>query len=140
MRKTHLLALGILALGFLTLVGCAGRRPAAVLLDTAGWEKLGERTVRLNLDQDTIAVTSSEGRFKRIMVIVRDGSLEMFDIKVVFGNGNDWSPNTRLVFDQNSRSRVIDLPGGDRIIRRVNFRYKSLGAVSGRATVELWAK
>ncbi len=139
MRKTHILALGFLVLGLLVFSACAGR-PAAALLDTAGWEKLGERAVRFAVDQDAIQVTSSEGRFKRLMVIVRDSALEMFDIKVVFGNGNDWSADTRLVFDQNSRSRVIDLPGGDRVIRRVSFRYKSLGVVSGRATVELWGK
>jgi hypothetical protein len=37
-------------------------------------------------------------------------------------------------------SRVIDVPGADRFIRRVDFFYRSLGAAGGRATVELWGK
>ena len=36
--------------------------------------------------------------------------------------------------------RVIDVPGADRFIRRVDFFYRSLGAAGGRATVELWGK
>jgi len=38
-------------------------------------------------------------------------ALEMYDVEVVFGNGDTFSPATRLIFAENSRSRVIDLPG-----------------------------
>lgn len=38
-----------------------------------------------------------------------------------------------------SRSRVIDLPGGARFLRRVDFRYGNLVA-GAQAKVELWAR
>jgi len=56
-------------------------------------------------------------------------------------NRQDWSPATRLIFGQDTPSRIIDVPGADRVIRRVDFYYRSLGvAGGGRAIVELWGK
>jgi hypothetical protein len=43
------------------------------------------------------------------------------------------------VFGQGSWSRDIDLPGGDRAIRKVEFRYGNLPG-GGKAQLELWAR
>jgi hypothetical protein len=140
MRKTHLLVLGLTAGCFLSLVGCTYQVPSPALIDTAGWERLGERVVRFTADHDLI-LAGRQGRFNRLMIVVREGALEMFDMKVTFGNGQDWSPATRLIFGEDTRSRIIDVPGADRAIRRVDFYYRSLGVASGgRAILELWGK
>jgi hypothetical protein len=49
------------------------------------------------------------------------------------------APDTRLVFGEDSWSRIIDLPGAHRVIRKVEFKYKNLPG-GGRAQIELWAK
>jgi hypothetical protein len=140
MRKTSLFVLGLTAVCLLGLVGCTYQAPSPALIDTAGWEKLGERVVRFTADHDVI-LAGRQGRFTRLMIVVREGALEMFDVKVTFGNGQDWSPATRLMFAEDSRSRIIDVPGADRVIRRVDFYYRSQGVASGgRAVVELWGK
>lgn len=61
----------------------------------------------------------------------------MFDIVVVFGDGSVFSPPSRMVFGPGTTTRVIDLPGGARVIRRVEFRYGNLPG-GGRAQIELW--
>jgi hypothetical protein len=101
------------------------------------WDKLGERWVNGAVDRDVIHVGRREGRFSRLQIVVEHSALEMFDMLVVFGDGSTYSPPTRLIFEQSARSRVIDLPGGARVIRRVEFRYGNLPG-SGRAQVELW--
>jgi hypothetical protein len=101
------------------------------------WDKLGERWVQGGADRDVIQVGMKEGRYKRIKVVVEHSAVELFDITVVFGNGEVYSPPTRLVFGQGATSREIDLPGASRHIRRVEFRYGNL-AGGGRAQVELW--
>ncbi len=106
---------------------------------TAGWKKLGERPVNGRLDRDVIQVGADDGAFTSIQIKVENSALEMFDVKVVFGNGESFSPNTRLVFGRDSVSRVIDLPGAARVIRRVEFRYGNLPG-GGNARVELWGK
>lgn len=107
--------------------------------DRTGWEKLGERVVHGKGDRDRIMVTAREGTFRRIMLSVEHSALELFDVEVTFGDGDTFSPGTRLVFGKNSRSRVIDLPGAARVIRKVEFRYGNLPG-GGRAQVELWAR
>jgi hypothetical protein len=102
------------------------------------WQNLGERRVDGSHDHDTIVVGGGEGPFSAIQVRVKRSALVMHDIKVTFGNGEVFSPNVRLVFDENTRSRIIDLPGARRNIKRVDFRYTDLPH-GGDAAVQLWA-
>ncbi len=101
------------------------------------WEKLGERHVDAKADKDVIHVGRDDGAFTAIQIQVDGSALAMFEIKVVFGNGETFEPNTRVVFSKDSRSRVIDLPGNKRVIKRVEFKYRDLPG-GGKAKVELW--
>ncbi|MCC6575552.1 MAG: hypothetical protein IT462_17370 [Planctomycetes bacterium] len=104
-----------------------------------GWDHLGARRADFGNDKDTIKVTASEGKFTAIKLEVEDGDLELFNIKVTFGDGETFKPNTRYNFDENSRSRDIDLPGGARVIKEVEFHYKSK-LRTGKATLNLYGK
>lgn len=108
--------------------------------DLGGWTRLGARAVSFRAEKDVIDARG-EGAFRRILFRVEDGDLELFDVTVIFANGQRFSPKTRLVFNPGSRSRVIDLPGAARGIRRVEFTYQSIaGGREGRATVTLYGK
>ena len=104
-----------------------------------GFAFLGDRVVQGGADHDAIGVGRADGRWHQIMIVVEDAPIEMFDVVVTFGDGQRFSPPTRLTFGADSRSRVIDLPGGARFIRRVDFRYGNLVA-GAQAKVELWAR
>jgi len=110
-------------------------------LPSAEWELLGTRRVSFTLDHDAIIVGAREGGFTAIKIEVAGGNLEMYNIKVTFGNGQTFSPETRVEFHQGSWSRTIDLPGPVRILRRVDFWYRSrLRPVRGAATVRLFGR
>lgn len=147
--KHGLTIASLAALLTLAIAGCGGtayadrerrddRRDRRVEALT-GWTKLGERWVDGKVDRDAIHVGAREGRFRRVTLKVEHSALELFDVKFVFGDGSEFSPPTRLVFDKDTRTRVVDLPGGARLIRRVEFRYANLPG-GGRAQVELWAQ
>lgn len=104
-----------------------------------GWDKLGERIVNGGADRDVIPVGRADGKFSKINLVVEHSALEVFDVVIRFGDGTEHSPNVRHVFGENTRSRVIDLPGGNRVIRAVEFKYGNLPA-GGRAQIELWAQ
>ena len=103
---------------------------------SSAWDKLGERWVDGRVDRDVVPVVRRE-RYQRIMLVVEHSAVELFDVVIVFGNGEVFSPGTRLIFGQGSTSREIDLPGGARHIDRVEFRYGNLPG-GGRAQVEVW--
>src|SRR6266581_3212335 len=66
---------------------------ALVLLTipTADWELLGTRRVSFTLDHDAIIVGPREGGFIAIKIEVVGGNLEMYNVKVTFGNGQTFS-------------------------------------------------
>jgi hypothetical protein len=104
----------------------------------SNWDKLGERWVEGRVDRDTIKVGKKDGAFVAFALVVEHSAVEVFDVVVTFGDGSTWSPNTRLVFGAGTTSRVIDLPGDARFIKKVEFRYGNLPG-GGKAQVELWA-
>jgi hypothetical protein len=104
-----------------------------------GFSYLGERFVNGGADHDVIHVGRADGRFTAIMLVVENAPVEIFDTIVTFGDNERWEPKTRLVFGPDSTSRKIDLPGGARVIRQVDFHYGNL-AGGGQAKVELWGR
>lgn len=102
------------------------------------WVKLGSREVSLGFDHDAISCTG-EGAFTTIKIEVQGGDIEMYNIKMIFGDSQTFSPETRIQFDEGSWSRSIDLPGVTRSIRTVEFWYRSRHA-DGRATITLFGK
>jgi hypothetical protein len=55
------------------------------------------------------------------------------------GNGERERLDTRLIFDAGSRSRLLDLQGGQRRIRSIQFTYRTLGDwQDGRARIMVY--
>ena len=112
---------------------------ALLTLPSAKWELLGSRRVSFALDHDAILVGARAGGFTALKIEVAGGNLEMYNMKVTFGNGQNYFPETRIQFHQGSWSRTIDLPGPVRIVRRVDFWYRSR-LRRGVATVRLFGR
>jgi len=104
------------------------------------WEHLGQRSVDFRGDHDQIDVGRSEGRFKQIEIRVKDAPIEISDMVVTFGNNETFSPKLRHKFAEGSGSRIIDLPGERRIIKRIDFKYKSINRREGKGMVEVYAR
>ncbi len=82
------------------------------------WEKLESRSVDYKLDRDVIHVGAKEGRFSKLKLAVTGGALNMHKMKVNYQNGQSEDINLRYEFDKKSSTRVIDLNGNKRIIKR----------------------
>ena len=132
MRITTLLSVLVTTL-FIT-AGAAHAAP----WDSKGWVKLGEREVNGKFDHDVIAVGRYEGKFSKLTLVVEKSEIELLQFEVEFGNGDKWDPKVSHYFRENTRTRVIDLPGDDRVIKKINLKYKNLPG-GGRAKVEVWA-
>lgn len=107
--------------------------------DSRGWTLLGEQTVDGHNDRDKIKVGRDEGRFTRLTLLVLDSDLELTELEIKFGKGPSFRPSITHYFRENSRTRVIDLPGDQRFIKWVELRYRNLPG-GGRARVQIWAQ
>jgi hypothetical protein len=120
--------------------GCVGAaRPAESHAIRNGYTYLGERWVDGGLDHDAIGVGHGDGRWNSILIVIENAPIEMYDMIVTFGDGGKFDPKTRLKFGPDTTSRMIDLPGRNRVIRRVDFHYGNIPG-NGKAKVELWAR
>ncbi len=106
--------------------------------ETAGWAKLGDRTVDGWRDRDRLVVSSPKA-FSELTFAVSGSDVAVTQIVVTFGNGQKLTLDDRLVFAEGTRTRPIDLPGKLRKIRSIEFAYANLPG-GGRATVEVWGR
>lgn len=136
-----------LSLAAVAVVGCVGPsddrrardRDRPVRDRDEGWELLGRRDVGGGrTDRDTIEVGRSEGRFSKLRIVVQGAPVEVYDMRVTFGDGSVFDPPLRHTFQEGSASRVIDLPGDRRAIRRIDFVYRNADRREGRATVSVF--
>lgn len=104
------------------------------------WELLGSRQVRYGLDRDEILVTGNEGRFEAIQIRVKRSAINMHKCVVHFGDGTEQEVELKNNFRAGDESRIINLEGNNRIIRKVVFWYDTKNNRKNTAVVELWGK
>ena len=139
MRKLLLLAAAAIAVAaFLALSACVTVAPGGPRAPKES-VVLGERTVNFKADHDVIGVGGYEGIFRSLYFVVEKNSIEIFNIVVTYGNGEKQRLETRLVFNEGSRSRTIAFDGGKRRIKTIAFTYKTVGKwEDGRARVVVY--
>ncbi len=121
------------------LIVCLG---AAVALEAQAprWKLLGTRKVTFRTERDVINVGADEGIFTKIKLTVKQSGVKFQDLKVYFANGDVFDVKIRKVIPIGGETRVIDLPGKNRIIKKVVFWYSSTTANARRATIRLYGR
>ena len=132
LRKS--LFLGLFCALTLALVSDAAAGPRK----RGGWELLGTRTVTDKTDHDSVAA-AGQGTFRSLKITVQGRAVQFRDVKIHFANGDVQDVALRTVIPAGGESRVIDIEGHDRVVRRVELWYdaQSLGK---RATVKVYGK
>ncbi len=115
------------------LLGCAQRRGRA----GADWVALGQAQVNDRLDHDIVPVGSNRGDFRRIKLMVSGASVDFYRVVVHFRNGRDQPVALQSRIAAGGQSRSIDLEGGDRVIRSVEFGYDANTIRGRRAQVRV---
>lgn len=112
-----------------------------------GWVLLGSQSAGFGIDRnDIITVGRNEGGFKRFEVRVRDEAITLFDVRVVYGNGElDVIQANRARVEARSKWGPVDLKGGTRVIQEIRPTYRTRifqqgGIARGRAVVEFWGQ
>ncbi len=111
--------------------------PPPAAWDSRGWVQLGERTVDGRVDHDRMDVGRYEGKFSKLTLVVTDSDLELIDFKIVFADNTTYDPKVSQFFREGQRTRVLDLPPSENVIRNIDFKYRNLPG-GGRAKVQVW--
>lgn len=89
--------------------------------DILRWEKLGTRIVNYNLDRDEIPVSLKEGTFNGVKLIVKRSPINLHRFVIHFSNGTTQEVLVRKKIAKGGETRVIDLKGGNRGIKKWPF-------------------
>lgn len=103
------------------------------------WNLLGERRVSFAVDRDVIHVTGNDN-YSQVKLKIKDGPVHILDMDVHFENGDKMDVAIKQRIGKDGESRVIDLPGGSRKIKKIEFWYERKGIIKGRARVQVWGK
>src|SRR5688572_21216954 len=93
-------------------------------LNAQVWENLGSAKVNGAADYDEIIVTALEGDFTAIKLFVENEGIHFDRVVVHFGNGGKEEMIIREIIPAGGETRVMDLRGRERVIRKVSFFYK----------------
>lgn len=103
-----------------------------------GWHKIGETTASFKADRDAVIVLGADN-FKSILIKVTDAPIHFNDLEVYYDNDTKQDVQVRSDFKQGQESRIIDLTGGSRSVKKVVFTYKTVPNWKGdKAHVELY--
>lgn len=135
MRMTKIFT-AILAVSLLTVFSSFKFVP----VNQAEWRFIGDKNVRFGLDHDVIHLGNVSDDFRQIKLRVTEGPLKILDMKVYFDNDEVQDIALRSRIRQGGESRVIDLVGGSRHLKKIEFWYETRGFVKGRSSVAVWGR
>ena len=129
-------------LAILAMIGsmsfATAQTPAVVLSDKAGWHKIGERTVDFKKDRDEVMVVGAD-RFSALQFKVREAGINLASIEVYYESGEKQDLALQTKLKAGDDSRVIDLNGGERNLKKVVFVYSTLSNMKDeKGHVEIW--
>ncbi|GAA4821637.1 hypothetical protein GCM10023331_02470 [Algivirga pacifica] len=107
-----------------------------------GWEKIATKTVNFKSETDEVKPSKGEADVSKIKIKCVQGTVKIKEIKVEMDDGKKSEPAVIGVLTDGQSSRTIDLPGKDNKLKKVRFKYDTVGmiGVTKRAKVEIWGK
>jgi hypothetical protein len=129
----------ILILAVAGVYGTASAQKAAVVLsDKTGWHKIGETTVDFQKERDEISVMGAD-RFASIKFVVDKEPINLISLEVYYESGDKQDVKVNMPIKSPGESRVIDLNGGERTLKKIVFVYKTVpNSKDKKAHVEIW--
>jgi len=123
----------ISALAFI-MTCCSFFSPAKVV---AQWSFIGDKIAAYGTDRDVLHVTGNDA-YRQVKIRVTNAPLHIIDMDIYFDNGEKMNVELKNKFRQGDESRVIDLPGGMRHLKKIEFLYETIGFRKGKARVAVW--
>ncbi|MBL7814047.1 MAG: hypothetical protein JNL70_03500 [Saprospiraceae bacterium] len=120
----------------MTLFDCTSAQNAT----RADWRFIADRWINFGLDHDAIHFGDLKDDFRQIKIRVTDAPLKIYDMKIHFDNGDVQDVSLKTQFRQGEESRVIDLNGGLRHLRKIEFWYETKGVRKGKSRIAVWGK
>ena len=102
------------------------------------WKILGTTQAKHSADHDAIYVQGPYDYFRRLKFKVTNSPLNLQKMIVRYDDGAPENIEVRNEIPKGGESRVIDLRGGKRKLKMVEYWYDTKGILNGKANVTLF--
>ena len=99
------------------------------------WVKLGSVNAGHDADHDRITVSGPHDEFRKLKFKVKNAGLNMHQVVVTYDDGAPERLEVKENLSAGSETRAIDLHGGKRSIRTIEFWYETKGNKGDKAEV-----
>jgi hypothetical protein len=108
--------------------------------DLGGWVKLGTQTVSQDVDYDELNITEVTKNFSRLKFKVLKAPIYIRNIHIIYEDDTSESQLITHRFKKGEVSRVLDLIGYERIIKKIIFNYSRPNSGKVQADLLVLAK
>ena len=138
MKKIIILLAAVFAFGTAQAQTKGEKKVEVVTSDKTGWHKIGEMTASFKKERDVMIVVGAD-RFAAIKIKATGADINITDLEVHYENGTKQDIIVRHTIKNGTESRVIDLDGGERKLKKIVFLYKTVANdASEKAELEVW--
>lgn len=103
-----------------------------------GWRVLGTVHAKHTADHDALTVPGPHDYYRKIKLKVTDSPVNIQKLVVRYDDGAPENINTRQEIAKGGESRVIDLKGGKRKLKSIEFWYDTKGLLNGKADITVF--
>ena len=106
--------------------------------DKTGWHMIGESIAKFTKESDEVMIRGSD-KFACVKFKIIDAPIDLASIVLYFDNDENQKNIIGMPIKLEGESRIIDLQGGERDIKKVVFIYKTLPNIKDmNACIEIW--
>ena len=135
-NRFNILQLFVL-LGFITMLHSYKAGSSENMVND-NWRELGRVKAGHNGDHDRIEINGPHDSYRRLKFRVENSPLNMSKMVVVYEDGAPENIEVKNDIPKGGESRSIDLKGGKRKLKSVEFWFDTKGILNGKAEVILY--
>ncbi len=106
----------------------------------AGWELIGSTSVGYTLERETVQVGRRAGRFQSLRLRARGNDIQVFELRVVYENGEAQKFDVRDRLEQGEETEPFALARGGRFIDRVEVLARERPRLRKRGVIEIYGE
>jgi len=106
--------------------------------NAGSWRILGTMQATHNGDHDAMEIKGPHDSYRKLKIKVRNSPVNIQKMVVRYEDGRPEEINLRSEIKEGGESRVIDLQGGKRKIKAIDFWYDTKGFLNGKAELTIF--
>ncbi|MBP6185978.1 MAG: hypothetical protein WBB36_00015 [Chitinophagales bacterium] len=104
------------------------------------WRIIGTVTAGNKADHDVLTLSNQHDDFRQLKIKVTNSAVNIQRMVVIYDSGEPDNIDVREELKDGGETRPLDLKGGKRSLRKIEFWYDSKGFMNGKANLTVFGQ